>query len=58
MDSCLPAYGQAISAIQELLTEDYMDNLLPSFLLTGQQTPAFGRRVSGVIEIPDEQPSP
>lgn len=38
---------------QELLTEDSLDNLIPSFLLTGQQTPAFGRRVSGVIEIAD-----
>lgn len=38
---------------QELLTEDALDDLLPSFLLTGQQTPAFGRQVSGVIEIAD-----
>lgn len=38
---------------QELLTEDALDDLIPSFLLTGQQTPAFGRRVSGVIEIAD-----
>ncbi|MBZ7263812.1 ParB/RepB/Spo0J family plasmid partition protein [Klebsiella oxytoca] len=38
---------------QELLTEDSLDDLLPSFLLAGQQTPAFGRRVSGVIEIAD-----
>ena len=29
------------------------DSLIPSFLLTGQQTPAFGRRVSGIIEIAD-----
>ncbi len=36
-----------------LLTEDSLDDLIPSFLLTGQQTPAFGRRVSGVIEIAD-----
>ncbi len=49
----LHAYGQAMSAIQELLTEDALDDLIPSFLLTGQQTPAFGRRVSGVIEIAD-----
>ena len=34
-------------------TEDSLDDLIPSFLLTGQQTPAFGRRVSGVIEIAD-----
>lgn len=26
---------------QELLTEDALDDLIPSFLLTGQQTPAF-----------------
>ncbi|ENK6899134.1 ParB/RepB/Spo0J family plasmid partition protein [Escherichia albertii] len=38
---------------QELLTEDALDDLIPSFLLTGQQTPAFGRRVFGVIEIAD-----
>lgn len=38
---------------QELLTEDALDDLLPSFLLSGQQTPAFGRRVSGVIEVAD-----
>ena len=38
---------------QELLTEDALDDLIPSFLLTGQQTPAFGRRVSGIIEIAD-----
>ncbi|MVT05939.1 plasmid-partitioning protein [Enterobacter sp. 10-1] len=38
---------------QELLTEDALDDLIPSFLLAGQQTPAFGRRVSGVIEIAD-----
>lgn len=36
-----------------MLTEDALDDLIPSFLLTGQQTPAFGRRVSGVIEIAD-----
>lgn len=38
---------------QELLTEDSLDDLIPSFLLSGQQTPAFGRRVSGVIEVAD-----
>ncbi|EIW1893472.1 ParB/RepB/Spo0J family plasmid partition protein [Klebsiella pneumoniae] len=38
---------------QELLTEDALDDLIPSFLLTGQQTPAFGRRVSGIIEVAD-----
>lgn len=38
---------------QDLLTEDALDDLIPSFLLTGQQTPAFGRRVSGIIEVAD-----
>lgn len=38
---------------QELLTEDALDDLLPSFLISGQQTPAFGRRVSGIIEVAD-----
>ncbi|RSV97756.1 ParB/RepB/Spo0J family plasmid partition protein [Klebsiella aerogenes] len=38
---------------QELLTEDALDDLIPSFLLAGQQTPAFGRRVSGIIEVAD-----
>ncbi|MEH5143165.1 ParB/RepB/Spo0J family plasmid partition protein [Enterobacter cloacae] len=38
---------------QDLLTEDALDDLLPSFLLTGQQTPAFGRRISEVIEVAD-----
>lgn len=38
---------------QELLTEDSLDDLIPSFLLTGQQTPAFGRRVDGLIEVAD-----
>lgn len=38
---------------QDLLTEDALDDLIPSFLLSGQQTPAFGRKVSGCIEITD-----
>lgn len=38
---------------QDLLTEESLDDLIPSFLLTGQQTPAFGRRVSGLIEVAD-----
>lgn len=38
---------------QELLTEDALDDLLPSFLVSGQQTPAFGRRVSGIVEVAD-----
>lgn len=38
---------------QELLNEESLDDLLPSFLLTGQQTPAFGRTVNGKIEVAD-----
>lgn len=38
---------------QDLLTEDALDDLIPSFLLAGQQTPAFGRRVSNVVEVAD-----
>ncbi|ECG3145574.1 ParB/RepB/Spo0J family plasmid partition protein [Salmonella enterica subsp. enterica serovar Weybridge] len=38
---------------QELLTEDALDDLIPSFLIAGQQNPAFGRRVSDFIEIAD-----
>ena len=38
----LHAYGQAMSAIRNYFTEDALDDLIPSFLLTGQQTPAFG----------------
>lgn len=38
---------------QDLLTEDSLDDLIPSFLMTGQQTPAFGRRVAGLIEVAD-----
>ncbi|ECL5981398.1 ParB/RepB/Spo0J family plasmid partition protein [Salmonella enterica] len=38
---------------QDLLTEDSLDDLIPSFLLTGQQTPAFGRRMAGVVEVAD-----
>lgn len=38
---------------QELLTEEALDDLIPSFLLTGQQNPAFGRRVGDKIEVAD-----
>lgn len=38
---------------QELLTEDALDDLLPSFLIAGQQTPAFGRKAENFIEIAD-----
>lgn len=38
---------------QEFLTEESLDDLIPSFLLTGQQNPAFGRKLAGVIEVAD-----
>lgn len=38
---------------QEFLTEDALDDLIPSFLLTGQQNPAFGRKVADFIEVAD-----
>ncbi|TDN51530.1 ParB/RepB/Spo0J family plasmid partition protein [Scandinavium goeteborgense] len=38
---------------QELLNEDSLDDLIPSFLLTGQQNPAFGRKVGDFIEVAD-----
>lgn len=38
---------------QEFLTEDALDDLIPSFLLIGQQNPAFGRKVSDLIEVAD-----
>lgn len=39
--------------VQEFLTEDALDDLIPSFLLNGQQNPAFGRHVNGGIEVAD-----
>lgn len=38
---------------QELLTEDALDDLIPSFLLTGQLNPAFGRQNDNLIEVAD-----
>ena len=38
---------------QDLLTEESLDDLIPSFLLTGQQNPAFGRRIEEGIEVAD-----
>ncbi|EHF4936891.1 ParB/RepB/Spo0J family plasmid partition protein [Enterobacter hormaechei] len=38
---------------QEFLTEDSLDDLIPSFLITGQQNPAFGRKLSDCIEVAD-----
>lgn len=39
--------------LQDLLTESSLDDLLPSFLTSGQQSPAFGRNHNGFIEIAD-----
>lgn len=38
---------------QALLTKDALDDLIPSFLASGQQNPAFGRKISGIIEVAD-----
>lgn len=38
---------------QELLTQAALDDLIPSFLTSGQQNPAFGRKISGIIEVAD-----
>lgn len=38
---------------QELLTAEALGDLLPSFKSSGQQNPAFGREVSGIIEVAD-----
>lgn len=38
---------------QGLLTEEALDDLIPSFLVSGQQNPAFGRKADGIIEIAD-----
>ncbi|CAI1145876.1 Plasmid partition protein B [Serratia entomophila] len=39
--------------LQDLLTESSLDDLLPSFLTSGQQSPAFGRSQNGLVEIAD-----
>lgn len=39
--------------VQSLLTKDALDDLIPSFLTSGQQNPAFGRNISGIIEVAD-----
>jgi len=39
--------------VQSFLTEDALDDLIPSFLLNGQQTPAFGRHINEGIEVAD-----
>jgi len=38
---------------QELLNESALADLIPSFLASGQQNPAFARKTSGIIEIAD-----
>lgn len=38
---------------QELLDEAALADLVPSFLTSGQQNPAFARRTSGIIEVAD-----
>ena len=58
----LPVCGREVKFTLEVLRGDSVESASrvwsgnerdPSFLLTGQQTPAFGRRVSDVIEIAD-----
>lgn len=39
--------------LQELLTETALDDLIPSFVSGGQQNPAFGREVTGLVEVAD-----
>ena len=39
--------------LQELLTEETLDDLIPTFKSDGQQFPAIGREVNGVIEVAD-----
>lgn len=39
--------------VQDFLNEDSLNDLIPSFLLTGQQNPAFGRKVADSIEVAD-----
>lgn len=38
---------------QELLNESALADLIPSFLTSGQQNPAFARKISGIIEVAD-----
>lgn len=39
--------------VQDFLTEDALDDLIPSFLTGGQQNPAFGRQADDLIEVAD-----
>lgn len=38
---------------QDLLTEESLDDLIPSFLISGQQNPAYGRELGEYVEIAD-----
>ncbi|MGS5187696.1 ParB/RepB/Spo0J family plasmid partition protein, partial [Escherichia coli] len=38
---------------QDLLNESSLADLIPSFLTSGQQNPAFARKVSGIVEVAD-----
>ncbi|MDU4291135.1 ParB/RepB/Spo0J family plasmid partition protein [Mixta calida] len=39
--------------LQELLNESTLDDLMPTFTSNGQQFPAIGRDVNGIIEVAD-----
>lgn len=39
--------------LQELLNESTLDDLIPTFTSNGQQFPAIGRDVNGIIEVAD-----
>lgn len=39
--------------LQDFLTESALDDLIPSFLTSGQQNPAFGRHQNNFIQIAD-----
>ncbi|KON62646.1 virulence regulon transcriptional activator VirB [Komagataeibacter europaeus] len=38
---------------QQLLSESALADLIPSFEVAGQQNPAFGREINGIIEVAD-----
>ncbi len=38
---------------QDLLNETSLADLVPSFLTSGQQNPAFARKTAGIIEVAD-----
>ena len=51
----LPVCGREVKFTLEVIAGSSVENAsrVPSFLLAGQQTPAFGRRNSDIIEIAD-----